>query len=757
MASAPIRQYIARFCAVLALLTAVTVSSGQRSSRTPFPWADQQLSPDTRADLVLHELTLDEKIQMLHGMGWPPLLEHADAGPATRAISVWAFIPGIPRLGIPDLQMSDSVVGIAGMGGTGRYATALPSAEAMAAAWDPTLSAKIGDLLGRELRAFGFNMSLGAGVNMIREPRNGRVFEYLGEDPLLAGTLAASELRAEKSLHLITDVKHFVANDQDAGRTTANSAISRRALRESDLLAFEITLRESGAGAVMCAYNRINGNYACENHYTLTDVLKNKLGFKGFVLSDWGATQSTVKAALAGLDVEMPAGDSFGAPLKRAVLNGEVPLARIDDMVHRILRTEFDSGIVDDPPQPAAPDVLRGLAVAQETEERGAVLLRNEHNLLPLRAGAVRSIAVIGGHADAGVLCGGGSSQVSPAGGNAVLPSPNKTTDPLTGLAWSTYHRSVPLAAIRARASSATVRFNPGTDLAAAADLARSSDVAIVFALQPAAEGSDLKSLALPGPQDALIEAVSSANPHTIIVLETGGAVLMPWIDHVEATLEAWYPGIRGAEAITALLFGDVNPSGHLALTFPRNEADMPHPVHVNPPEPDSSHPIPSLPGFPPEVRDLMDVRHPFFDVAYDEGLLVGYKWYDARNKPVLFPFGFGLSYSAFSYSDLSVGRGDPLTVTFSVTNTGTRAGIETAQVYTSLPAAAAEPPNRLVGWSQVALEPGESKHVTIPVAYERLNIFDETTDSWLLLPGHYMIRVGSSSRDLRLQQPLTF
>jgi beta-glucosidase len=395
--------------------------------------------------------------------------------------------------------------------------------------------------------------------------------------------------------------------------------------------------------------------------------------------------------------------------------------------------------------------------VAQEAEERGAVLLRNEHHLLPLRADAVRSIAVIGGHADAGVLCGGGSSQVSPAGGNAVLPSLNRTTDPLTGLAWSTYHRSVPLAAIRARAPSATVRFAPGTDTAAAVALARASDVAIVFALQTAAEGSDLKGLALPGSQDALIEAVTSANPHTIVVLETGGAVLMPWIDRVEAVLEAWYPGIRGAEAIAALLFGDVNPSGRLALTFPRDEADLPHPIHTDPPEPDSSHPIPSLPGFPPEVRGLMDVRHPFFDVVYDEGLLVGYKWYDARNKPVLFPFGFGLSYSTFSYSGLSIARGDPLTVMFTVTNSGTRAGIETAQVYAALPAAAAEPPNRLVGWNQVALAPGESKRVTISVPHERLNIFDETTDRWLLIPGNYMIRVGSSSRNLHLQEPLAF
>jgi beta-glucosidase len=354
-----ITTHFVRSLALIPALLAGTWACGQipgMSQPKTYPWSDATLSPDVRADLVIKELTLDEKIQLLHGLGWQALFAPPASGPATRAVSVLGFIPGVPRLGIPDLQMTDSVEGVSGAGAKGRYATALPSAEAMAAAWDPALSYEIGTMLGHEIRAMGYNMSLGSGINLIREPRNGRTFEYKGEDPVLAGTLAGQELKAEKALHLITDVKHYAVNDQDAGRIVVNSIISKRAMRESDLLAFQIALKDSGAGAVMCSYNRINGTYACENPYTLSDVLKKDFDFKGFVVSDWGGTQSTVKAAMAGLDVEMPGSDSFGEPLKKAVEAGEVPMERLNDMVHRVLRTEFDSGIVGDPPQPGVPE-----------------------------------------------------------------------------------------------------------------------------------------------------------------------------------------------------------------------------------------------------------------------------------------------------------------------------------------------------------------------------------------------------------------
>lgn len=722
-----------------------------------YPWSDKSLSPDQRADLVIQELTLDEKIQLLHGLGWQTIFASPESGPGTRAISALGFIPGVPRLGIPDLQMTDCVEGVSGAGIKGRYATALPSAEAMAAAWDPVLSYEIGTMIGHEVRALGYNMSLGSGINMIREPRDGRTFEYKGEDPLLAGTLAGQELKAEKALHIITDLKHYAVNDQDAGRTTANSIIDKRAMRESDLLAFQIALKDSGAGAIMCSYNRINGIYGCENPYTLSDVLKGDFGFKGFVVSDWGATESTTKAALAGLDVEMPGNDSFGEPLKKAVEAGEVPTDRLNDMVHRVLRTEFDAGVVDDPPQPDSPDVTRGFEVAQKTEERGAVLLKNAGSILPLSSSSIRSIAVIGGHADVGVISGGGSSQVSPAGGNAVPPPPEILKNPLASfMLIQVYHRSAPLKGIEEKAPHAVVKFDSGSDPAAAAALAKTAQVAIVFAVQHESEGLDLKNLSLPDNQDALIEAVAAANPHTIVVLETGGPVLMPWVDKVAAVVEAWYPGIRGSEAIANLLFGDVNPSGRLPLTFPKNETDLPHPVHVDPPKVDAEHPAPKLAGFPGLIAMAM-VTSPPFDVHYDEGLKVGYKWYDAENKPVLFPFGFGLSYTTFAYSGLTITPGDSTAVTFTVKNAGKRAGIETAQVYASFPDAAGEPPKRLVGWAKIDLAPGESKQVSVPVSRERLSIYDEASDSWKLVPGKYTVRVGGSSQDLSLQQTVTF
>jgi beta-glucosidase len=373
-----------------------------------------------------------------------------------------------------------------------------------------------------------------------------------------------------------------------------------------------------------------------------------------------------------------------------------------------------------------------------------------------LSADSIKSISVIGGHADVGVMSGGGSSQVSPAGGNAVPPPPEVMKNPLAIFLAEVYHRSPPLKGIEDKAPQAAVAFDSGTDPAAAAALAKKSQVAIVFAVQHESEGMDLANLSLPNNQDALIEAVAAANPRTIVVLETGGAVLMPWIDKVAAVVEAWYPGIRGSEAIANLLFGDVDPSGKLPITFPRNEADLPHPVHVAPPKQDADHPLPKLAGVPGVIGMAMGIG-PWFDVPYDEGVKVGYKWYDAEKKPVLFPFGFGLSYTSFAYSGLTVKPGESTTVSFTVKNTGKRAGSEVAQVYASFPDSAGEPPKRLVGWAKVELKAGESKQASVAVSRDRLNIFDEASDTWKLVPGSYTIRVGGSSQDLPLQRSVTF
>src|SRR6266849_3528752 len=712
------------------------------------PWENKSLSPDERADLVIEKTTLDEKIQLLHGLGWEVLFAEVlfgpppESGPGTRAIRPSGFIPGVPRLGIPDLQITDSAVGVAGGRDKSRYATALPSATAMAAGWDSALSYETGTLIGSEVRAHG--------INLTREPRDGRIFEYMGEDPLLAGTLAGQALKAMKAQNVVTDVKHYIVNDQEAGRFFVNSVIDKRSMRESDLLAFEIVLRESNPGAVMCADTKINGVYACEDDYTLNEVLKKELGFKGFVISDWGSTHSTAKAVLAGLDIEMPEYNFLGEPLKKAVQSGEVPMARLNDMVHRILRTEFDSGIVDNPPQAHVVDVLRGFEVAQKIEEKGAVLLKNDHGQLPLNAAGVKSIAVIGGHADVGVMSGGGSGQVSPAGGSAVPPSSDRAPgDPLGIFSITVYHRSAPLKGIAEKAKGAVVKFDPGKDPVSAAALAKTSDVAIVFAVQHTYENMDLPSLSLPENQDALIEAVAAANPHTIVVLETGGPVTMPWIDKVSAVIEAWYPGIRGSEALANILFGDVNPSGKLPLTFPRTEADLPHPMHVDQPAMDPNHPITPLPNLP--VVPGISTNQTPFDAVYDEGLKVGYKWYDAERKEPLFPFGLGLSYTSYAYSELKTTSDNGLTVTFKLKNTGNRAGEETAQVYLTLPASAHEPPRRLVGWSKIALGPGEQKDVTVKVDPQMVSVFNPDRNLWEVVPGEYKVWAGGSSRDLPL------
>jgi beta-glucosidase len=710
------------------------------------PWEDKSLSPDKRADLVVAQMTLDEKIQLLHGMGWRSLFMPAESGPGVRSLGGAGFVPGIERLGIPDLQMSDAAVGVARGAQKSRYSTALPSAVAEASSWDPKLAYEYGALIGTELRDQGFSMSLGGGVNLTREPRDGRTFEYKGEDPILAGTLVGQEMKAEQDQHIIGDIKHYAVNDQEDGRNFANSILDKRSMRESDLLAFEIGIRDSGVGAVMCSYNKINGTYACENDYTLDEVLKKDWAFKGFVVSDWGGTHSTAKAALAGLDIEMPGDDYFGEALKKAVQSGQVSEARLNDMVHRILRTEFATGLIDDPVRPKVVDVVHGFEVAQHVEERGAVLLKNAGNQLPLNAATVKSIAVIGGHADVGVISGGGSGQVDPAGGNAVAPPGGSSGDIMSLLSEWVYHRSPPLQAIREVAPAARVTFDPGTDPAAATALAKSADVAIVFAVQHESEGSDLPNLSLPNNQDALIQAVAAANPHTIVVLETGGPVTMPWIDQVSAVLESWYPGIRGGQAIARILFGETNPSGKLVITFPKSEADLPHPNATKQP----AGPMQDVPGVPG-----WKINPTPFDVNYDEGLKVGYKWYDAEKKDPLFPFGFGLSYTTFAYSDLQVTPGNAAQVSFRVTNSGQRSGAEIAEIYATLPASAEEPPRRLVGWQKVELGPGESKIVTVQVEPLFFSIFDTVQNRWQLLPGEYKLWVGSSSRDLPLSSTI--
>jgi beta-glucosidase len=709
-------------------MEAAETRSGVNGPAT-LPWMDAHLSPDQRADLVIRRMTLDEKLQMVHGLvvKWGPY-PGVHQSPSPYALGGDGFVPGIPRLGIPNLQMVGAGVGVTNLGlRKNAQATALPSSLAETASWDPGIARDFGVVIGRETRAQGFNVSLGGGINLTREPRDGRNFEYHGEDPLLAGEMDGAELKAIQAQDVIADIKHFAVNDQDSGRTGVSSNLDKRSMREEDLLAFEIAIARSHVGTVMCSYNRVNEVYACENDYLLTDVLKRDWGFQGWVMSDWGAMRSTVAATLAGLDQEFGS-EYLSAPLKTAVLNDKVPVSRIDDMVHRILRTMFANHVIDDPPVITPIDFDAGAKTAQRVEEQGCVLLKNQDHLLPLNAAGMHTIAVIGSHADSGVLSGGGSSQVEPEGMDPIPPSNDQRPVPVV------WDPSSPLKAIAADAPGAKVIYNDGTDAASAASAAKAADVALVFVHQIAQEGSDLPTLELSDHQDDLVRQVAAANPHVVVVAETGGAFLMPWLDQVGAVLEAWYPGIRGGQAIAAVLFGHVNPSGKLPITFPASDADLPHPVLTGPP-----------PGG--------NMLHPkLFDVNYTEGLKVGYKWYDAENKKPLFPFGFGLSYTTFSYSRLHATSGNQVSVTFLVKNDGSRPGAEVAQVYLALPPAAGEPPKRLVGWRRITLQPGRTQSITVGIEPRILAIYDASKDLWQILPGDYRIFVGGSSRQLPLQ-----
>ncbi|WP_408600860.1 beta-glucosidase family protein [Paraburkholderia heleia] len=711
------------------------------ASQPNFDWKAKGDQADRRAAVLVSQLTLDEKIQLVHGTGIPTV---GLGGPFPSWVQGAGYIPGMSRLGIPPLATADSAGGV---NVQNAHATAFPAPIGLASSWDVALAGAYGARIARELRVLGYAEGLGGGLNLAREPRDGRTFEYMGEDPVLTGTMSAARTMGTQSQNVIATVKHYAMNDQETNRMTSNSVVDERTMRETELLAFEIAVREGHPGNVMCSYNLVNGVYACQNPELLTTILKQEWGFKGKVQSDWTANHSTVASAMAGLDEEQPgdlgtAGAGFGiqsyfsSALKAAVEAGTVPVARLNDMVFRKLRTMIAVGVMDHPPTPGGSvDQAAGNREALAVAHESIVLLKNgsasgsNQPVLPLAAGGLHSIVVIGGHADVGVMSGGGSGGVPAADGNAV--SGCQSGNPLLS-SCATWYKSSPYNAIKAKAPQATVTYFDGTNASAAASAAAGADVAIVFATQWESEGTDLATLSLPDnkadpgnqlyDQNALINAVAAKAKRIIVVLENGSPVTMPWLGSVNGVVEAWYPGVQGGQAIADILFGDVNPSAKLPITFPRQEADLPQPT--------------------------IDPNN--LNVVYSEGLLMGYRWYDAKNIDPLFPFGFGLSYTTFSYSGLRTrtDQGGNVIATFTVANTGSRAGAEVAQVYATLPPGLGEPPQRLVGWTKVALRPAQSQQVNIVIPARRLAIWNVTTHSWQVHGGSYEIRAASSSRD---------
>ena len=637
------------------------------------------------------------------------------------------YAAGVPRLGIPALVMTDASLGVTNPGfRPGDTATALPASLALGASFDPELARAAGVAIGLEARVRGLNVLLAGGVNLARDPRNGRNFEYVSEDPLLSARIGAASIAGIQSAGVISTIKHFSINCQETNRFWVDAIIDPVAHRESDLLAFELAIESAQPGAVMSAYNQVNGTYAGTNAELLQGVLKGEWAFPGWVMSDWGATASW-EYAVHGLDQECGAqidaerfgAEPFGEPLREAHERGQLSAERLSEMVRRILRSIYAIG-VDAWDEPPAIDDDAHDAIALQIAREGIVLLSNR-GVLPLSAGAGTRVAVIGGFAHSGVIAGAGSAAVTPPGGFAA-------ETPLGGAGVMAEFRKlmvggrVPVAEIAAALPGAEVEFDPGMNPADAAALAGRSDIAIVFAIRVEGEGYDSPDLELPWGQDAMIDAVATANPNTIVVLQTGNPVSMPWHDRVAAILAAWYPGQAGARAIAEVLTGAVNPSGRLPLTFPGDLEQTPRP---------------QLPGLGTPHGTPTTVR-------YDEGAEVGYRWFAQRALTPRYAFGHGLSYTTFAYSELELSAGDTVTASFVVTNEGERTGADVPQLY--LTAAPDGSRRRLLGFARAELAPGESRRVTITAEPRLLARFDAQQSRWVIAAGEHAVALARAA-----------
>ncbi|MFD8707949.1 glycoside hydrolase family 3 C-terminal domain-containing protein [Kitasatospora sp. NPDC059648] len=690
----PLRMRILRLGLGGCLLAAATTGNAAAAPTAPAESAAARSGPgssDQRVESLLAQLTTAEKVTLLRGMDAP------------AGVSSVGYVDGVPRLGIPPLLLSDGPAGVR----DGRPATALPAPVSLAAAFDPALATAYGDVLGREARARGYQVLYAPMVNIVRIPQGGRDFETLGEDPYLAGRLAAAEVRGIQAQRVAAQVKHYAANNQEDYRESYSSEVDERTLAEIELPAFRTAVRDGRAWSAMCGYNPVNGIWACENFPLLRDVLKGRWGFDGVVGSDYPATHSSVNAAAAGLDQEF-GGSTYFADLPAAVADGRLAPAALDDQVRRVLRLMERTGALDGG-QPPASDPAAGARDARRAAVAGTVLLRNENSALPLDATRLKSVAVIGPWADRAYTGGGGSSHVT--------AYPEQTVTPRQGIA--------------ARAGSATeVRYHPGDDPNAAASVATGADAAVVVVGDQETEGADRGSLDLAPADDALIRAVAKANPHTVVVLNTGGPVTMPWLDSVPAVVEAWYPGEQSGAALADVLFGDADPGGRLPVTFPTSASATPIQDRAQYPGADGTY-------------------------HYTERLGTGYRWYDASGTAPLFPFGHGLSYTAFDYAGLTVTGPDPagrVRVGFDLTNRGARTGTEVPQLYLTFPSTAGEPPQQLKAFDKVTLAPGGTAHVELPLDRSAFALWDQGVHGWGVPGGRYGLTVGSSSRTPRLR-----
>lgn len=812
------------------LAVGAVAATAARVPQIGTPAAVRPADAASLADRLLSQMTLDEKIAMLHGDRDPENLGQA------------GYVGGVPRLGVPSLRLSDGPAGVR----TGRPATALPAPIALAATFSPELARRYGQAIGQDGRALRQDVMLAPMVNIVRVPQGGRNFETLGEDPFLASRLVAAEIDGIQSEGLMATVKHFAENNQENARQSVSADVDERTLHEIELPGFQAAV-EAHVAAVMASYNKVNDTYASENPVLETEILRKAWGFDGFVMSDWGATHSAAPALEAGLDLEMPSGAHFGK-LAEAVHDGSLSETTINQAVRRILLQMARFGLLTPgSTRRTLGTIPQSSPTALDVAVAGAVLLKNAGAILPLGRADFRSLALIGPTARA-LLSGGGSAHVMPmhpgsvldelrtlAGSDAsityavgddldgeVIPASqlSLTAGPTTAgtidftganalATGSTVRWAGALTAldagdyeIRLQTSGgrATIQFDvpasgplptgrggrgggasllptalgllnpvsvvhfdqgqsrtfaitaaagqekmegrlawvpPGwrnRKIAEAVEVARHAHTAIVFAFDESAEGRDRASLSLPGPQDALIEDIAAANPRTIVVLNDGAPVVMPWVDHVAAILQMWYPGEEGATATARLLSGAASPSGKLPVTFPRRIEDAP-----------TADPA----------------RYPGVDghAAYSEGIFVGYRWYDSNSLVPLFPFGHGLSYTTFGYSGLSTtSRPTGTDVRVQVRNTGSRVGTEVVQVYVSPQGRTPVPmaPKALAAFERVTLAPGEQRALMLHIPTSAWCYWSANSHDWTIVTGEWTVDVGSSSRDIRLTTNVT-
>ena len=693
--------------------------------------AAEESAADVRAREVEERMTDDERFLLVIGvMGQiasfaPVRDERIPEGTPMSA----AYTPGVPRLGVPALRMSDASMGVTNPGYAGREgdtATAMPACIALGASFNPALARASGRAIGREARSKGMNVQLAGGNNLMRDPRNGRNFEYLSEDPWHSAVLAAESVSGIQAEGVISTLKHFCLNCNETNRHWLDAVIDPAAHRESDLLAFQIAAERAQPGAIMTSYNKVNGDYTGGNHVLLQDVLKGAWGYPGWVMSDWGATPSW-EFALKGLDQECGVqidaqfwgSEAFTGPLRQAYAAGKFPKERLSEMVRRILRSVFAVGADAWDGGPEV-DLAAHNEISLQTARQGIVLLKND-GALPLAAGKPLKIAVIGGHAQQGVPSGTGSGAVLPAGGYAAVIKIGGA-GVMGGSRNLFLFSSSPLEELNKLFPDAQIEFDPGMYPAEAALLARRCDAAIVFGIRVEGEGFDNADLTLPWGQDAVIEAVAEANPNTTVVLETGNPVAMPWRDKAKAIIQAWYPGQAGGQAIAEVLTGAVNPSGRLPITFPADLAQTPRP---------------ELPGLGTPWGTPVTIE-------YHEGAEVGYRWFAQTGATPLYAFGHGLSYTTFEHAGLNVEGGDTVTATFTVTNTGDRAGADVPQLY--LTGAPGGPRMRLLGFERVELEPGESRQLTVTADPRLLARFDRQARRWRIAGGTYQIAVSKAA-----------